>query len=373
MLICPSFGLHFVIRRKNLVIRQKTHPETRKKLKTNITVLGLFLLICAAGVAEGKNSMVVTEPVESFAVMIDMVLPGTPEDVFEAITGDVSGWWVITSSEEPITLQVDAFPGGKFLETWYENGTGYQHAVVTKVDYGRRLQFEGLKILAPEALTMTTTWSLNKTEENQTMVTLEIHGICPTGIGVPETVESKWDYLLNGSLRPFLEAGGQQDDIMQNDQTASGDQPSDKTFQFTIKAEIPGSPNEVFDTATGDISGWWDHTFAENPKALTVDPFPGGAFMEIFDDEGNGVRHAVVTAADRGKILRYEGPLGLAGNALFMVTTWTFAEMASNTTLVTIEVHASGEVEDGWAAVIEGVWEHFLNDGLKAYRQAGHE
>ncbi len=145
------------------------------------------------------------------------------------------------------------------------------------------------------------------------------------------------------------------------------------SFNFMVAAIVPGLPNEVFDTATGDISGWWDHTFSKDPKELYVEPFPGGAFMEIYDEEGNGIRHAVVTAADRGKMLRYEGPLGLAGNAILMVTTWTFAEVESGNTLVTVAVHASGEIEEGWDETIEEVWVHFLNEGLKAYREAGHK
>ncbi|MCP4292598.1 MAG: hypothetical protein GY780_12280 [bacterium] len=140
-----------------------------------------------------------------------------------------------------------------------------------------------------------------------------------------------------------------------------------KVFSFTVETEIPGTPIEVYDFATGDISSWWDHSMSENPEKLYVEAHPGGAFMEIFDKQGNGVRHAVVTAANRGKLLRYEGPLGLAGNALFMVTTWTFEESGPHATKVSVEVHGSGEVQDGWPEVIKKTWLHFLNDGLKPY------
>ena len=34
-----------------------------------------------------------------------------------------------------------------------------------------------------------------------------------------------------------------------------------------------------------------------------IEPRPGGGFIEIFDDEGNGVLHATVIYADRGKLL----------------------------------------------------------------------
>jgi hypothetical protein len=96
-------------------------------------------------------------------------------------------------------------------------------------------------------------------------------------------------------------------------------------FSFSLSGEMKGTPEEVFDAATGDITGWWDHTMSGNPLKMYVEPVPGGAFMEIFNEQGDGVRHAVVTGAERGKLLRYEGPLGLAGFALHMVTTWAFA------------------------------------------------
>ena len=138
-------------------------------------------------------------------------------------------------------------------------------------------------------------------------------------------------------------------------------------FSFSITADVQGAPDVVFDAATGDITGWWDHTMSGDPLEMFVEPRPGGAFMEIFNERGDGVRHAVVTGAERGKLLRYEGPLGLAGAALHMVTTWTFAPAAEGRTMVTVEVHASGEMQDGWPEVIEKTWRHFLQDRFRSY------
>jgi hypothetical protein len=130
---------------------------------------------------------------------------------------------------------------------------------------------------------------------------------------------------------------------------------------------MKGTPEQVFDSATGDITGWWDHTMSEKPLQMYVEPRPGGAFMEIFNDKGDGVRHAVVTGAERGKLLRYEGPLGLAGHALYMVTTWTFAPAGAGRTMVSVEVHGSGELQDGWPAIIESTWRHFLLERFQPY------
>lgn len=138
-------------------------------------------------------------------------------------------------------------------------------------------------------------------------------------------------------------------------------------FAFDLSLALPGSPENVYDLATGDISEWWDHSFSENPKALYIEPKPGGAFMEVFDDDGNGVVHATVTAADRGKLLRFVGPLGLAGNALYMSHTYTFEPIGADSTRIKLSVHASGEVAEGWPDVVHGVWRHFLFDQFKPF------
>src|SRR5512139_3819440 len=65
-------------------------------------------------------------------------------------------------------------------------------------------------------------------------------------------------------------------------------------FSFHLSVMLPGTAEEIFDAATGDISGWWDHTFSQRPKALILEPKVGGHFLELFDDQGNGAQHAEV-------------------------------------------------------------------------------
>ena len=142
-------------------------------------------------------------------------------------------------------------------------------------------------------------------------------------------------------------------------------------FSFTKEVTLPGTPEVIFDAATGDISGWWDHSVSENPLELYIEPIPGGGFWEFFDDEGNGVLHASVIAADRGKLLRFDGPLGLAGTAIKLVTTYTFEAAGSDSTLMKIFVYGAGEVEDGTPAIVEKVWEHFIFERFKPYIEAG--
>jgi len=147
--------------------------------------------------------------------------------------------------------------------------------------------------------------------------------------------------------------------------------PTYDTFSFDKEVTLPGTPEIIFDAVTGDISGWWDHSMSENPIAFYIEPFPGGGFYEIFDDDGNGVLHATVIYADRGKLLRFDGPLGLSGMAIQFVTTYQFEPVGTDSTLFKVSVHAAGEIGEGVPAIVESVWEHFIFEQLEPYILAG--
>jgi hypothetical protein len=143
-------------------------------------------------------------------------------------------------------------------------------------------------------------------------------------------------------------------------------------FSIEDSVVLPVDPPTAFDLATGDVRPWWDHSFSEQPRALTIEPQPGGRFYETFDDEGNGCIHATVTYVHRGKTLRMEGPFGLAGKAAQMVVTWQFqAEEGGQSTRLTWTVNASGQLDEGLDKVVAQVWRHFLVERLKPYVESG--
>ena len=144
------------------------------------------------------------------------------------------------------------------------------------------------------------------------------------------------------------------------------------TDGFEIRQEIvlPTDPETLYDTVTGDISGWWDHHFSQHPRKFYIEPRPGGGFYEIFDDQGNGVLHGTVTWAERGKRLRFQGPLGLAGYPIQLVVTYDFTAQEGGTRL-TVTARAHGQVKEGWPEAVDSVWHHFLYEGLAPYLQAG--
>ncbi len=138
-------------------------------------------------------------------------------------------------------------------------------------------------------------------------------------------------------------------------------------FSFEKNVTLPGTPEQIFDAATGDISGWWDHSFSGNPKKFYIEAKPGGGFWEIFDDQGNGVLHATVIYSKRPEMIRFDGPLGLSGRAVQVVTTYEFSEVGRDSTMMKISVHGSGEMEEGMPKIVEKVWEHFIFERFKPY------
>jgi len=160
------------------------------------------------------------------------------------------------------------------------------------------------------------------------------------------------------------------------DETGSGP-PSDVSteamgaFSFSLTATLPDHTEAVFDALTGDIGGWWDHSQSEAPERLYIEARPGGGFWEIFDATGAGVRHAVVTYAQRGQRLRFEGPLGLAGHAILMVTTYELEALSADTTRLTVTVHGAGEMHEGWPKVIEKTWHHFIFERFVPFVESG--
>ncbi len=157
-------------------------------------------------------------------------------------------------------------------------------------------------------------------------------------------------------------------------------EPSDLSVSaFALEQEVvvPGDANAAFDAFTGDILPWWDHHYSPEPLALVIDPRPGGHFYETFDEEGNGVIHATVTLARRGSELIFRGPLGFGAMGVHfdMVHRVTFVEEPTEDggvrTRVAVAVHGLGEIQDGWAQAVQGVWKHFLVEQFEPYVSSG--
>lgn len=146
-----------------------------------------------------------------------------------------------------------------------------------------------------------------------------------------------------------------------------------KTFQFEMNFTYPGDPGFIYDHLTGDISDWWDHSFSQQPYKLYIEPRPGGGFYELFDESGDGARHATVIFAKRGEMLRMEGPLGLSGLALTLVCTYVLKSSGEDGTLLTLQVNGAGEFTEETPEMIRQVWEHFLWEQFRPYIQEKYD
>jgi len=142
-------------------------------------------------------------------------------------------------------------------------------------------------------------------------------------------------------------------------------------FTFKDSVQISLSPGETFHRFL-QVDAWWDHRFSQNPSRFYIEARPGGGFFEIFDESGDGVKHAEVIFVVRGKTLRMRGPLGLSGFALDMVYTLDF-EGTDSGTWVRLDVRGAGELEEGWPSTVQGVWHHFLVERFKPYAEGAPE
>jgi len=142
-------------------------------------------------------------------------------------------------------------------------------------------------------------------------------------------------------------------------------------FAIDYELKLPGAPEVIYDALTGDISGWWDHSFSDEPYRFYIEARPGGGFYEIYDQSGDGVLHATVILAQRGKLLRFDGPLGLSGRAVNAVYTYQFDAAGQDSTLLKFEAHFFGETQDNLSQTIEKVWHHFLFERFKPYIENG--
>lgn len=142
-----------------------------------------------------------------------------------------------------------------------------------------------------------------------------------------------------------------------------------KGFSLEKEVIVPLDPVAAFDAFTGDVSPWWDHSFSRKPVKFVIEPRPGGHFLEIFDEAGNGVTHGLVTWSERGKKLVIRGWLGpfhsMAGE---LVHTFVFSPVDSGTK-ISVSIRMFGEFDAQSAAAIDGVWDHFLIERFKAYAE----
>lgn len=143
-------------------------------------------------------------------------------------------------------------------------------------------------------------------------------------------------------------------------------------FRSMVFIDINAPREEVWDAATGDVSPWWDHSFALEPAELHIEAEFGGRFYERLEaGSSDGALHATVIYVDAPQSLRLHGPLGLSGRSVDLVSSWTLTELTDTSTRFTVELSMHGEIDEDLARTVRQVWQHFIGTRLKPYVEAG--
>jgi hypothetical protein len=139
-------------------------------------------------------------------------------------------------------------------------------------------------------------------------------------------------------------------------------------FVVELSTVVDATPEEAWEAFTGDVSGWWDHSFSGAPHRLYIEPRPGGGFYEIFDESGDGALHATVTMAKRAQELQFRGALGFAAQGInLQMAHRVLFEAADGGTRVSVTVRGVGEVPEGSPPIVQRVWHHFLVERFQPY------
>jgi hypothetical protein len=143
----------------------------------------------------------------AFAVEHELVLPGAPETIYDAITGDISEWWDHSFSESPSKFYIEAKPGGGLWEIFDDSGDGVLHATVIFARRGHMLRFEGPLGLSGRAIQMVHTYEFAHAGTDSTRLKVTVHACGEIEGGLAETVDQVWWHFLVEQFKPYVEAG----------------------------------------------------------------------------------------------------------------------------------------------------------------------
>ncbi|TYR76958.1 helix-turn-helix domain-containing protein [Rossellomorea vietnamensis] len=160
-----------------------------------------------------------------------------------------------------------------------------------------------------------------------------------------------------------------------NVKTAAEDTGGDKTmkpagqnkvFQIEQETLINAPRNQVFKALTEKVESWWEFRIAPEgkPSTLSLDPVPGGQFLEKWEGQGGAVWGNVyyVNAPEE---IRIQGHLGMQG-AVNSAYTYRLTE-EDGTTSLQLSHTASGLIEEEWEDSHRKGWEYLLGTLLKNF------
>ena len=172
-------------------------------------VLGAFTLGTRLA-DDGPQPEVLT--VSGFAIEHEIVVPGTPVEIFDAFTGDVRDWWDHHYSEQPVALVIEPKAGGRFYELFDDEGNGVTHADVTLSNRGKELIFRGPLGFGAmgvhfDMVHRFTFEAVDGEEAPATRVKVTVRGIGEIQEGWDLAVQGVWRHFLSERFEPHVRSG----------------------------------------------------------------------------------------------------------------------------------------------------------------------
>ncbi len=149
------------------------------------------------------------EPLDlgGFTFEVETTVPGDPVEIFDAFTGDVSGWWDHHHSESPKELRIEARPGGGFWEIFDDEGNGAKLADVIYSHRGELLILRGPLGLVGNATDFVYRLAFEASEGDSARVHLTARAAGQIEEGWGPTVERVWNHFLVEQFREWVVAG----------------------------------------------------------------------------------------------------------------------------------------------------------------------
>jgi DNA-binding transcriptional ArsR family regulator/uncharacterized protein YndB with AHSA1/START domain len=162
--------------------------------------------------------------------------------------------------------------------------------------------------------------------------------------------------LLN--VKSVVEQNGGELEMQTNEQA--------KVFKIEQEVVIDGAREQVFKALTENVENWWEFRLAPEGKSskLSLDPVPGGQFIEKWGDH-EGAVWGNVYYVNAPEEIRIFGHLGMQG-AVNSAYTYRLVENDGSTTLQLTHT-ASGLIEEEWEQSHKEGWNHLLGTLLKNY------
>lgn len=139
-------------------------------------------------------------------------------------------------------------------------------------------------------------------------------------------------------------------------------------FQIEQEVTINASPEKVFESLTRDIGLWWAYRLCGKGSKMTMDPHPGGRFLEE-GIEGANALWGTVQYVKENEEIRLNGLLGMSGA---VNSAYSFKlEPNGQATILKLSHHAVGLLDPEWEEMHAEGWKELLGDFLKNYLEHG--